>query len=89
MVFRDTMQPPNTAVWPVENGKCFYRDNAYHAIFIRCLADQDDYPDMTISVKARQISGNREDTYGLLFHRQAPRSFYIFYVGDNGLWSLY
>lgn len=76
----------NVSDWPSDGG-CSPQSDGYHiTAAVICYPDLAEQGDVTLSVQAKQISGESTVAYGVAFRRASKGNYYFFGVDGNGKW---
>lgn len=76
----------NVSDWPSGQG-CSPQGDGFHiTAAVACYPDLDDQGDVTLSVQAKQLSGESNTAYGITFRRVSEGNHYFFGIDGNGKW---
>jgi hypothetical protein len=77
----------NVSDWPSGNG-CSPEADGYHiTASIACYPDAADADDAKLSVTVKQLSGDQQSFYGIVFRRTSTGNNYLFGIDGSGHWS--
>jgi len=76
----------NVSDWPNESGCSPQADGFHITAAVACYPDLDDQSDVTLSVQAKQLSGEVDTAYGISFRRVSEGNHYFYGIDGNGKW---